>query len=236
MKKNLNEKVLAIIPARSGSKRIKNKNIKYFFGKPFIYYAISAAKKARIFDNIIVSTDTKKISNIAKKYGAEVPFLRSKKLSNDKADTISVVKNCILNLEKKKKFFKYTCCIYPANPFLKTKNIKKAFKIIKSEDKIEYVFTATKYNHPIERSFKLSNNGYCIKNSKNLNQRTQDIKDSYHDGAQFYFSKTSNWKKKKKIFSKNSKPIILSEIECHDIDNPIDLRIAEIKFKLKKKK
>lgn len=236
MKKKLNEKVLAIIPARSGSKRIKNKNIKDFFGKPFIYYAINAAKKARIFDDIIVSTDKKKISNIAKKYGAEVPFLRSKKLSNDKADTISVINNCILNLEKKKRFFKYVCCIYPANPFLKTKNLQKALKILKLENKIEYVFTATKYNHPVERSFKLSNNGFFNQNNKNFDKRTQDIKDSYHDGAQFYFSNTANWKKKKKIFSKNSKPIILSEIECHDIDNPIDIKMAAIKFKLKKRK
>lgn len=236
MKKKLNEKVLAIIPARSGSKRIKNKNIKNFFGKPFIYYAINVAKKARIFDNIVVSTDTLKISNIAKKYGAEVPFLRSKKLSNDKADTISVINNCILNLEKKKRFFKYTCCIYPANPFLKTSNLKKALKFIKLDDKIEYVFTATKYNHPIERSFKLSNNGFFEKKNKNLNMRTQDIIDSYHDGAQFYFSKTLNWKKKKKIFSRKSKPIILSEIECQDIDNPIDIKIAKLKFKLKKRK
>ena len=235
MKKKIIDNIVAIIPARSGSKRIKNKNTKKFFGKPFIYYAINAAKKSQIFNDIVVSTDSNKICKIANKYGAKTPFLRSKKLSNDKADTISVIKDCILNLEKKGRFYKYVCCIYPANPFLKSKNLIKAFKILKSNRQLDYVMTAIKFNHPIERSFKIKKNKISTK-GKNIfyKKMTQDIKDSYHDGAQFYFSKSENWKKKKSILSKNTFVIKLLETESHDIDNPIDIEIAKLKYELNK--
>ena len=86
---------ICIIPARSGSKRLKNKNIKKFDGKPIISYAIKIAQSSGLFSKIIVSTDSKKISNIAKRYGAEVPFLRSKKLSDDFATTSEVIIDCI---------------------------------------------------------------------------------------------------------------------------------------------
>ena len=93
---------LAIIPARSGSKRIINKNIKIFEGKPIIYYSILAAKLSGIFDKIVVSTDSKKIASISKKYGADVPFLRSKKLSKDKIGIIEVISQTLKKLEIKK--------------------------------------------------------------------------------------------------------------------------------------
>ena len=86
---------ICIIPARSGSKRLKNKNIKKFNGKPIISYAIKIAKSSGLFSKIVVSTDSKKISNIAKKYGAQVPFLRSRRLSNDFASTSEVLIDCI---------------------------------------------------------------------------------------------------------------------------------------------
>jgi pseudaminic acid cytidylyltransferase len=228
----ISKKVLAIIPARSGSKRIKNKNIKDFFGKPFIYYAIQIAKKSGIFDDIVVSTDSKKIIKISNKYGAETPFVRSKKLSDDYSDTISVIRDCITNLEKENRVYKYVCCIYPTNPFLEKDNLIKAYKILKSKKNIRYIFTAVKYAHPIERSFKLKKNKVNINIKKNFKMRTQDIDESYHDGAQFYFAKVQDWKKRKKIFSSQSYAIILSELKSHDIDNPIDIKLAKLKYKL----
>jgi len=232
MKKKNKKKVLAIIPARSGSKRIKNKNIKDFFGKPFIYYAIKTAEKSGIFDDIVVSTDSKKISKIVNKYGAETAFLRSKRISNDYTDTISVIKDCIIRLEQKKREYDYVCCIYPTNPFLKKNNLQEAFKILKSKKNVRYVLTATKFTHPIERAFKLKQNKVKINNKNNFNKRTQDIKASFHDGAQFYFAKAEDWKKKTKIFSSYSYAIILSEINSQDIDYPVDIKIAKLKYKL----
>ena len=107
---------ICIIPARSGSKRIKNKNIKLFNGKPIISYAIRLAKSCSLFKRIIVSTDSYNISKIAKKYGAEVPFLRSKKLANDFATTSEVVVDCIKRISSQTT--KYHFCLYPTTTLL----------------------------------------------------------------------------------------------------------------------
>ena len=227
----MKKRVLAIIPARHGSKRIKNKNIKIFFGKPIIYYAIKNAIKSNIFDDIIVSTDSKKIAKISNKFGARTPFLRSKKLSNDKTNTISVIIDAINQMEKIGKNYDFVCCIYPANPFLNPKNLIKAFNIIKNEKNIDYVLTGVAYQHPIERSFKIRNNKIVSLQIKKINSRTQDLYDSFHDGAQFYFGKTNKWKSKKPIISKKSKIIVLDQLNSQDIDYPSDFEMAKIKFK-----
>ena len=124
---------IAIIPARGGSKRIKNKNVKFFFNKPVIYWSIKAAKQSKLFDKIIVSTDSKKIANICKKYNVEVPFLRPKILSNDKASTAKVVKHALLWFKNKGIFFDRVCCIYAAAPFISKKTIRDSISDILTE-------------------------------------------------------------------------------------------------------
>lgn len=231
----MNKKTLAIIPARHGSKRIKNKNIKKFFGKPIIYYAIKSAIKSKIFSDIIVSTDSKKIATISNKFGAKTPFFRSKKLSDDKTNTLAVIIDAIKQMEKIGKKYEFVCCIYPANPFLTAKNIIKAFNIIKNEKKINYVLTGVSYQHPIERSFKIKKNKIVSLQQRRMNSRTQDLYDSFHDGAQFYFGRTNNWKSKKPIISKKSKIIVLDQLNSQDIDYPDDFEMAKIKFRKFKK-
>ena len=127
---------IAIIPARIGSKRIKEKNIKIFKGKPLIYYSIIAAKKTKIFDKILVSTDSKKIKNIALKYGAEVPFLRPKRLSDDYTGTKEVINHSIKWCVKNKIEAKFICCIYPTAPFINYKNLIKSHRLIKKKSLI----------------------------------------------------------------------------------------------------
>ena len=152
---------IAIIPARKNSKRIKNKNIKMFVGKPIISYAIKCAKEANMFEKIIVSTDCKKIAKISKKYGAEVPFLRPKKISTDSAKTIDVIKHAINWLNKNKINPKYICCIYPTTPLLKPTDLKKSFLKL-NEKKCDFIVPSVKYSHPIERSFEIKNNTIII--------------------------------------------------------------------------
>ena len=122
---------IAIIPARSKSKRIKNKNIKLFFGKPIIFYSIDLALKSKIFDKVIVSTDSKKIKKIAEKYGAEVPFIRPKNLSNDFVGTPTVVKHAVNWCKKKGLSIKNICCIYPTTPLLEKKYLIEGLKKIR---------------------------------------------------------------------------------------------------------
>ena len=122
---------IAIIPARSKSKRIPNKNIKLFFGKPIIYYAINLALKSKIFDKVIVSTDSQKIKKIAEKYGAEVPFIRSKKLSNDTASTFAVMRHAVQWCLKNEFKINNVCCIYPTSALLKKKYLMEVILLYK---------------------------------------------------------------------------------------------------------
>lgn len=145
---------IAVIPARKNSKRIKNKNIKSFFGKPIISYAIKCAIKSKLFDKIIVSTDSVKIAKISKKFGAIAPFLRPKKLSSDTAFTIDVIKHTLNWLYNKNIKPDYVCCIYPTTPLLKPQDLKKSYSIIK-QNKFDFIVSSAKYSHPIERSFEI---------------------------------------------------------------------------------
>ena len=218
---------IAIIPARGGSERIKNKNIKIFKGKPIIYYSIKAAINADIFDKIIVSTDSKKIKKIANKFGAETPFTRPRFLSGNFVSTVEVVSHAVKWVEKNYKKPKYVCCIYPTAPLIMSSDLIKSYKRILSK-KIDFVFSASKFTYPVQRGFYLNNND-SIKmiNKKNYLKRSQDLEETYHDAGQFYWGHYLSWIKKKKIFDKNSSIQLIPRLRVQDIDNIEDWNIAE---------
>jgi pseudaminic acid cytidylyltransferase len=218
---------VAIIPARSGSKRIKNKNIKKFCGTPIIEIVIKKLINSKIFDKIIVSTDTKKIADIAVNAGASAPFLRSKELSNDFAGTHEVIVNAIKFLKKDFKINPDTiCCVYPTAVFFKKKELTEAFKFLKF-NKTDYILTAGKATNSMFRSFYYKNKKLNKFDKKYYNFRTQDLPDLYYDIGQFYLAKTSVWLKQKNIFSENSKIIEMPKNRSYDIDNADDWKIAE---------
>ena len=126
--------IVAIIPARRGSQRIHHKNIKPFAGKPIIAYSIQAAQKSKLFDKIIVSTDSKQIAEIASKYGAEVPFLRPAELSNDYIATAPVIVHAIDWLQQNNFTIEFFCCIYATAPFIEIKYLKQGLKLLKKFD------------------------------------------------------------------------------------------------------
>ena len=125
---------IAIIPARGGSKRIKNKNIKNFCGYPIISYAIKTAIKTKLFKKIIVSTDDKEIMKVALKYGAEVPFLRPQALSKDHTGIAEVVKHAVDKIRGDFKNLFGVCCIFATTPLLSAKDIKKSYEIFKEKN------------------------------------------------------------------------------------------------------
>ncbi len=223
---------IAIIPARKNSKRIKNKNIKSFFGKPVISYAIKCAIKSKLFNKIIVSTDSQKILKIAKKFGADVPFLRPKKLSSDKAITIDVIKHSIKWLNKKNIKPNYICCIYPATPLLQHKDLKKSYSIIKKK-KYDFVISAVKYPHPIDRHFEIKNNKIKLFKKNKIISMTQKNKNYYHDAGQFYWGQANTWLNKKNILTEKCFAFKLPQLRVHDIDNIEDWQITKKLFKLK---
>ena len=227
---------IAIIPARGGSKRIPKKNIKRFCGKPIIGWTINTIKKSKIFDKIIVSTDDKKIASIAKEYKAEVPFKRPKKLSGDKVPTLEVVVHAISWLQRNGYKPSEVCCIYPTNPLLLTEDLKLSLKSLKTR-KWQYVFSATTFEYSIFRSIKKNkNNKLEMVFPKISNNRSQDIKEAYHDAGQFYWGTVKTWLNKKKFFGKNSKMTLLPRWRVQDIDTMNDWKKAEIIFHLLRKK
>ena len=221
---------IAIIPARGGSKRIPSKNIKEFCGKPMIAYSIEAAKKSGCFERIILSTDDSEIAGIAKQYGAEVPFIRPDDISDDYASTLDVIAHAItqLNLPQNSN----VCCIYATAPLISSGKLLEGLAIFNASE-LDYVFSATEFSYPIQRAFKLSNNGHVeMFQPECFDSRSQDLEKAYHDAGQFYWGSVSAFLHKTPIFGDTSKPVILPITQVQDIDTPDDWRLAEMLFKV----
>jgi pseudaminic acid cytidylyltransferase len=223
---------LCIIPARGGSKRIPRKNIKEFLGKPIIAYSIQAAIDSNLFDEVMVSTDDEEIREIALKYGAKVPFLRSETNANDFATTAAVINEVLEVYKTRNKLFKYCICIYPTAPFVSSNLLIKAFKKLK-KDKLDAVFSVLKYGFPIQRAMKINKEDKVemIDVSK-INARSQDLESSFHDAGQFYALNVSAFIKNQKFWTNNTGCIEINELEAQDIDTETDWKLAELKYKL----
>ena len=221
---------LCVIPARGGSKRIPNKNVKIFCGKPIIVWSIELAIASKCFDKIIVSTDSKEIADLAKSYGVDVPFIRPKTLADDYTATVPVVSHAVKwQIENHQKPL-YVSCIYATAPFIKLSDLKKGLKILKSV-RSDYVFTATNFAYPIQRSFKIKKNKKLeMFYPEYLNFRSQDLDEAFHDAGQFYWGLTDAWLKKKPIINDNSIPLLIPRDRVQDIDTPKDWKIAERMF------
>lgn len=223
--------VIAIITARGGSKRIPKKNIKEFYGKPMLAYAIEATKGAGIFDEIMVSTDSEEIAEVARKYGANVPFMRSERTANDFATTFDVLEEVVNEYKKQGKFFDELCCIYPCVPFLTSKTLKESYKLMK-QTKANALQPVCKYPAPVEWAMKIEN-GLLIPNDReSLKIRSQDLTPKYFDAGMFYFCNTEIMLKEKTVVPTNTSGYIIDESECQDIDTPDDWKMAEIKFNI----
>jgi len=219
---------VAIITARGGSKRIPKKNIKDFMGRPMLSYAIDAALKSNIFDEVMVSTDDMEIVRVAQKFGAKVPFMRSAETSSDYATTIDVLKEVILEYKKIGREFENLCCIYPCVPFLKAETLKDAWKKYKGHVSLTPV---CRYDAPIEWAMRIEN-GILVPNDREAqNIRSQDIEPKYFDAGMFYFYKTQVAIEETGLNPKGTVAYIVDRLQCQDIDTMDDWEIAEAKYR-----
>lgn len=224
---------IAIIPARGGSKRIKKKNIKPFLGKPIIAYGIESAIKSGLFDKVMVSTDSVEIANIAKQYGADVPFMRSLKNSDDHATTVDVLIEVIEAYIQRGENIEEACCIYATAPFVSTNDLQKTYQLL-IDEQFDVVFPVLQYSFPIQRALKLDNNRMKMFHPELKTTRSQDLEKSYHDSGQFYWFKTLQVLTKRNLWTDNTGVIVLNEMDAHDIDTEEDWEIAEFKYRLRK--
>ena len=222
---------IAIITARGGSKRIPKKNIKEFCGKPIMAYSIEAAKKAAIFDTIMVSTDSEEIAEVAKTFGAEVPFFRSEQTSNDFATTSDVLLEVLDCYDEMGQTFEYGCCLYPTAPFVTSDILRKAYTEI-SNSSAKTLLPVVAFSFPPQRGVFIRENKLVLAQPEYLNTRSQDIEKMYHDCGSFSMFRVSDFKTEGKIITDNTIPFVMDEIMVQDIDNISDWEMAEMKYRL----
>jgi pseudaminic acid cytidylyltransferase len=224
--------ILAVIPARGGSKRIPHKNIKLFMGQPIISYSINAAKSCGLFDKIIVSTDSKEIAQVAEKCGAEIPFFRPAELSDDFTGTDEVILHALNWFIKKDINIDYVCCIYATAPFVKPEHIREGFEILRNVGSTSS-FPVTTYPYPIFRSLKINSRGNLeMFWPEHFKTRSQDLIEAYHDAGQFYWADVKKYLVEKRFFSESAAPVIIPRYLVQDIDTIEDWKRAEIMFQV----
>lgn len=221
-------KNIAIIPARSGSKGLKDKNIKLLNGKPLLSYSIEAAINSKCFDTVMVSTDSKKYAKIAKEYGAEVPFLRSKSNAGDKSSSWDVVREVLENYKKIGKEFDTFMLLQPTSPLRSVKNIKESYKLYKENNANSVVSVSEASINPMCcYHLPKDNNLSKVLNFEEENKRRQDTGKYYAMNGAIYLSNTNNFLKTNDIYKKKCYAYIMDTKESTDIDNQLDFIIAE---------
>lgn len=219
---------LCVIPARGGSKRIPRKNIRVFCGKPMIAWSIEAAQSSGCFDQIIVSTDNAEIADVARQYGAEVPFVRPVELADDFAGTMPVVVHAIHWYQVHGQGLKAVCCLYATAPFAQPADITHGLAMLTAVSVDRFVFAATAYASPIQRALRVDpDSGVAhMWQPEQFTKRSQDLEPAYHDAGQFYWGRPQAWLNSENLFE-SSKPLLLPCWRVQDIDTVDDWARAE---------
>jgi len=218
---------IAVIPARGGSKRIPRKNIKEFYGKPMITYAITAAKASGLFERIVVSTDDEEIAKIANAWDAETPFVRPAELAHDYTDTVPVIAHAIDTCRNLGWKFNQVCCIYPAVPFIQIDDLRGALARMNNIE-VDYCFPITEYPSAILRALKRLPDGKMQPIYPEFElTRTQDLEPAYYDAGQFYWGKPEAWLTNQNIHSCGL-GYAIPNWRVVDIDTPEDWKRAEL--------
>lgn len=221
-------KNLCIIPARGGSKRIPRKNVKTFLGKPILAYSIETSLKSGLFDEIMVSTDDEEIAEVARRYGAQVPFMRSPEAASDYATTAEVLKEVLFKYQELGKVFDNFCCFYATAPLVRSDDVVSAFKCL-LQSGFTCVYPVVQFSYPIWRCLDLAEDGTMTRHWPEYeNSRSQDLPKEYHDTGTFYWYKTREWLAGKVIVG----GIEVEETTIQDIDTETDWKLAELKYQL----
>lgn len=220
-------KNIAIIPARSGSKGLADKNIKELKGKPLIAYSIEAALESDCFDEVMVSTDSEKYASIAKEYGAKVPFLRSEKTSSDSASSEDAILEVLEKYEQLNKRFDTFCLLQPTSPLRTIEDIKNAYELFE-EKKALSIVSITELEHPISWCGKLGNNGSLdgfIRQTDSKRRQTQEM--YYRLNGAVFIATVSEYRKNQFLYREGSYAYIMPKERSIDIDTEFDFLLAD---------
>ncbi|MCG6167602.1 acylneuraminate cytidylyltransferase family protein [Leptospira sp. FAT2] len=226
-----NQKVLAIVPARAGSKRIPNKNTVEIEKKPLIVWSLEAAKKSRYIDKIVISTDDPKIISIAKEIGIEIPFIRPKELSEDSTPTIDVLKHVIQFMRERGEVFDLIILLQPTSPLRTHEDIDAALEEMLSKS-ANSIISVNEMDHPVEWINTLPSDLSMVNFLKNKEKRSQEYLKQYRLNGAIYISKTLPLLEQNTFFqSEKTYAFIMEPDKSIDIDTPYDLKIASLLLK-----
>lgn len=228
-------KNIAIIPARAGSKGLKDKNIKLLNGKPLISYAIEEAINSNMFDTVHVSTDSEEYAEIAKKYGADVPFLRSMENSSDTSSPWDVVREVLEKYSKLGKDFDTFILLQPTSPLRTSEDIKNAYKLFDEKKAISIVSVCEMEHSPLQCNTlppDLSMVGFESDEVKNL--RRQEMPTYYRFNGAIYLSRVDNFIRTGDIYERECYALIMDKKTSIDVDDEYDFIILEAIMKSKK--
>lgn len=220
-------KRLAIIPARGGSKRIRDKNIRLFAGKPIISYPIKAALSSGLFDRVIVSTDSRRIAATASEFGAEVPFFRPSELASDFTPTAPVIRHALKYFEQEEEFQDYFCCIYATAVFVRQEDLIRGQEILR-EKNATMAFSVSSYPGCIFRALRIDESGRLTMFwPEHEKTRSNDLPAAYQDAGQFYWGDSRRFLQQVSMYGKDAVPVYIPRYLVHDIDTPEDWEVAE---------
>ena len=218
--------IVAVIPARGGSQRIPRKNIKNFAGKPMIAWSILAAKRAAIFDRIVVSTDSPEIIEVAQEWGAEAPFLRPSSLADGHTPTAPVLSHALRALSTDAPT--YACCLYPTAPFVSADALRQGLELLRTTD-APGALSVTTFDFPILRALRRLEDGSVAFNwPEHELTRSQDLPEFYHDAGQFYWVRVEAFLSSERLIMPGMLPLVLPRKRVQDLDTPEDWENAEL--------
>jgi len=231
------KKIICIIPAREGSVGLKNKNIKKINGKPLIYWPINTAKKSKLIDKIVVTTDSKKIKKLAKNYKVDCPFLRPKKISGNNSRISEAIIHTLKFYEDKKfQSFDYILLLEPTSPLTDEIDTDKSLKIIIKNNKIDSLVSITENltSHP-QFNFKLGKKKILkkfLKLQSDINR--QELSKLFYLSGNLYISKISSFLKTKSFIQKKTFGYVVDKWKASEIDDLVDFIKTESIMKYKK--
>lgn len=223
-----NKKILAIVPARAGSKGIKDKNITDLNGKPLIAYSIEAGLKSKYINKVVVTTDGEEIAKVAKEYGADVPFLRPKHLATDTSKSIDAVTHCIEQLKNQGHEYDYIVLLQPTQPLRQAWYIDEAIELIIAKDEDALVSVSKVKDHPILMRT-IDESGHAVNLLEGSStKRRQDFPDFYKVNGAIYINKINDNLNNDTSLNDNKLVYIMDEKYDVDIDEMLDLQIARL--------
>ena len=221
-------RVIAVIPARGGSKRVPRKNIRAFLGEPLLARTIGLLQRSGVFSRIVVSTDDAEIAAVAVSAGAEVPFLRDARLADDHASTAPVIRDTIERLASMGDQPDIVCAVYPAAVLAAPDDLRQAITIMRETPGLSYVIPVTTFGYPVQRALRRHADGsLSMFQPEHYNARSQDLEPAYHDAGQYYVGARAAWLSERPFFTADTRTMLIPRWRVQDIDTLEDWTRAE---------